>query len=265
MKRNSYLFMVCFVVAQIFFSCKNENIKDPVDYVNPNIGTIGHLLVATEAMVQLPHGMVQTGQNPYPEIGDRYLADKISSFSLRALPRYGIKTVPSWIMATTGKARVNTGEIASTFDHDFETVTPYFSSVILEDYQITVETTVTEHASFYQFSFPKSDESYILLGNNSKIKIIGNNAIEAVENIGKGQKAYFYAEFSKPFSSVSTWKGISISVQSEQLGDSIGALASFSTAEGEKVGVKVGVSYINIEQAKQNLINEIPDWNFDQT
>jgi predicted alpha-1,2-mannosidase len=265
MKRSSYVLLVCFIVAQIFVACKNEKVKDPVDYVNPNIGTIGHLLVATESMVQLPHGMVQTGQNPYPEIGDRYLADKIYSFSLRALPRYGIKTVPSWIMATTGKAQVKAGEIASAFDHDFETVTPYFSSVILEDYKITVETTVTEHASYYQFLFPKSDESHILLGYNSKIKIVGNNAVEAVENMGKGQKAYFYAEFSKPFSSAGTWKGIAISSQPEQLGDSIGVLASFSTATGEKVGVKVGVSYIDVEQARQNLKNEIPEWNFDQT
>ena len=265
MKRSSYLLIVCFVLAQIITSCKDDNRRDPVDYVNPNIGTIGHLLVATASMVQLPHGMVQTGQNPYPEIGDRYLADKISSFSLRALPRYATKTVPSWIMATTGITGVKPGEMASVFDHDFETVTPYFSSIILENYHITVETTVTEHASYYQFTFKKSDESNIVLGFNSKIKIVGQNAMEAVENMGKGQNAYFYAEFSKPFSSVRTWSQHVVSPQTEQNGDNIGVFASFSTFEGEKIGVKVGVSYIDIDQAKQNLTNEIADWNFERT
>jgi len=44
-----------------------------------------------------------------------------------------------------------------------------------------------------------------------------------------------------------------------------GTLASipvFSTSEGEQVKVKVGFSYISSEQARQNLLNEIPDWDF---
>jgi len=264
MKRSSSLLIIFFVLAQVITSCKNEYNKDLVDYVNPNIGTIGHLLVSTASIVQLPHGMVQLGQNPYPEIGDRYLADKISSFSLRALPRYGTKTIPSWIMATTGKVKVRVYEIASTFDHDFEKVTPYFSTVLLEDYNTQVATTVTEHTSYYQFTFPKSKESHILLGNNAKIEIAGNNAIKSVEVLEKGQKAYFYAEFSKPFSSYGTWKRCNITTSKEQIGDSIGAFTTFSTLEGEKIEVKVGVSYIDLDQARKNLATEIPNWNFDQ-
>ena len=33
--------------------------KTPLDYVNPNIGGIGHLLVATDPVVQLPQGSVR--------------------------------------------------------------------------------------------------------------------------------------------------------------------------------------------------------------
>ncbi len=59
--------------------------KTPLDYVNPNIGGIGHLLVATDPVVQLPQGTIRLCSNPWPEIYDRYLADKVFSFSLREM------------------------------------------------------------------------------------------------------------------------------------------------------------------------------------
>jgi hypothetical protein len=105
--------------------------KDPVDYVNPNVGGIAHLLVATAPLVQMPHAMVELAYNPWPETRDRYTASKMSSISMRALPRYSIAILPSWIMATTGRVRLGMTR-ASFLDHDFEKVTPYYSSFILE-------------------------------------------------------------------------------------------------------------------------------------
>lgn len=67
-------------------------------------------------MTQLPHGMVQVGQNPYPPLADRYLADRISGFSIRALPRYATKPLAE-IMATTGtpqSKRKNTHPVSIT-------------------------------------------------------------------------------------------------------------------------------------------------------
>ena len=133
MRTTFAIFIVSFIA--LASSCVYSPPKEPVDYVNPNIGTIGHLLVATASMVQLPHGMVQIGQNPYPPLADRYLADRISGFSVRALPKYTTKPF-SWIMATTGAPRINPNDYASGFDHDFEQVTPYYSWILLEDYDI---------------------------------------------------------------------------------------------------------------------------------
>ena len=146
MRTTFAIFIVSFIA--LASSCVYSPPKEPVDYVNPNIGTIGHLLVATASMVQLPHGMVQIGQNPYPPLADRYLADRISGFSVRALPKYTTKPF-SWIMATTGAPRINPNDYASGFDHDFEQVTPYYSWILLEDYDIEAAMTVTQHSSFY--------------------------------------------------------------------------------------------------------------------
>lgn len=237
--------------------------KDPVDYVDPNIGGIAHLLVATAPLVQIPHGMVELAYNPWPETLDRYTASKISSFSMRAQPRYSIAPVPSWIMATTGELQVNDNAMASFFDHDFETVTPYYSSVLLEDYDIQVEYTVTEHAGYYRFTFPKSSNANILIGNNEAVEVAGDHVIRSVEAL-KGMKAYFHIEFSKPASVFGTWKDGKILPGSRaQSGESIGAFARYATSQGEHIDVKIGVSFIDLDQARLNLEREIPALDFE--
>ena len=264
MKYYLLLFISCVILAHAMTSCNDKTNKELVDYVNPNIGTIGHLLVATASITQLPHGILQLGQNPYPELADRYLADRVSSFSLRALPRYSVQTVPSWIMATTGNVIVAPDKMASRFDHDFETVTPYYSSLLLEDYDIETEYTLTEHASIYRFTFPESGNSNILLANNVSIEIKNDSVIQSVEQLDKGRKAYFHAVFSKPFVSSGTWSKNDISQLTTQNGDSVGAFFTFSTKENEKISVKIGVSYIDMEQAENSLYREIPAWDFEK-
>ena len=261
MRTTFAIFIVSFIA--LASSCVYSPPKEPVDYVNPNIGTIGHLLVATASMVQLPHGMVQIGQNPYPPLADRYLADRISGFSVRALPKYTTKPF-SWIMATTGAPRINPNDYASGFDHDFEQVTPYYSWILLEDYDIEAAMTVTQHSSFYKFKYPKSSESNILMNNNQCVRVVGNNCIESVEAVDSTQTAYYYAIFSKPFRSYVTWKDSLISQDVQQEGLDIGALVTFDTSQDEEIMVKIGVSFIDMEQAKRNLEMEIPAWDFDK-
>ena len=58
--------------------------EQPVDYVSPNIGSIGQLLTPTMPFVQVPHGMARLAPVTTPGIQDRYLADKIFGFSAGA-------------------------------------------------------------------------------------------------------------------------------------------------------------------------------------
>ena len=50
-----------------------------------------------------------------------------------------------------------------------------------------------------------------------------------------------------------------------QEGECIGACVSFRTSRNEEIMVKIGVSFISMEQAKKNLTAEIPDWDFEKT
>src|SRR5487761_1286062 len=92
-----------------------KRVKALVDYVDPNIGSIGQLLTATIPYVQYPHGMARLYPITTPGITDRYLADKI----------YGFPAGPALLMASVGAEAADPSKYASNFDHDFETATPY--------------------------------------------------------------------------------------------------------------------------------------------
>jgi len=88
-------------------------VKEPVDYVDPTIGGLGHLLTATRPSVQLPYGMVQCV--PISTGGaDVYMNTKITGF-----PAAGVTLMP-----VTGNIETNSAQYASDFDRDFEVVTP---------------------------------------------------------------------------------------------------------------------------------------------
>ena len=246
--------------------------QDLVDYVNPNIGTIGHLLKATTPDVQLPRGMVRLIPTTTPGIRDVYLADKVYSFSVTSLSNdfsqgHGMFSV----MPTTGDLEDEAADNASWFDHDFEIATPFYYSVPLEDYDINVEYTATDHSAYYRFTFPEAENANILTStiHNSEIKIVSNTIIEGYQEFftapDAGRKLYFFAEFSKPFKSCASWTGNTVmNGEKEITGSNIGLYTSYSTTRGEQVEMKVGFSFISIDQARFNLENEITDWNFER-
>jgi predicted alpha-1,2-mannosidase len=180
------------------------------------------------------------------------------------------------LMAVTGDLKFQEDERESWFSHKAETVKPYHYSVYLADYDVTAEVTPTERASQFKFTFPDSDQSFIMLdafykGSMVKIipeerKIIGycrNNSGGVPDNFHN----YFVAEFDKDFEVNHTWtdgwKLVENSTDSE--GKHVGAIIGFKTKKGEEVHVKVASSFISLEQAQINLSREIGTDTFEQT
>ncbi len=245
--------------------------QEPVDYVNPNIGSIGHLLTATTPDVQVPRGMIRLIPMTTPGIRDNYLADKIYSFSTISLPSDFSRGISAFsIMATTGKLKVDPNGYASWFDHDSEKATPYCYSVLLEDYGIEVECSATQHSSVYRFTFPEAANSnvYLKLLQNAEIKLLNDNTIEGSQSYPKGdpkRRIYFHSEFSKPIGLCGSLIGEEIKAgEKTQTGNNIGIYATWSTKKGEQIQIKTGFSYISVQQAKENLEKEIVGWDFDK-
>jgi predicted alpha-1,2-mannosidase len=179
-------------------------------------------------------------------------------------------------MAVTGDLKFQEDERASWFSHKAETVKPYHYKVYLADYDATVEVAPTERSAHFKFTFPDSEDSFILLdafskGSLVKIipeerKIIGYSRYNH-GGVPENFHNYFVAEFDKDFEVNHTWgDGWKLMKNStENVGDHVGAIIGFKTKRGESVNVKVASSFISLEQAQINLDREIGKDTFKQT
>src|ERR1017187_301062 len=233
--------------------------KEPVDYVNPNIGTIGHLLTATTPYVQYPHGMAREAPVTTPGFQDRYLADKI----------FGFPAGPATLMAYTSDLSYDPARTASHYDHDFEISTPYSYKIRLDDSDIEAEVTATPLAAYYRFKFPAAPHAHLSLSlRNGEIEVTGPDSVSGSGSSGRGEATdgahyFFYAEFSKPVAGYRTWSGSNLSEAAKQSGGSVGLATDFAASAGEQIEIRVGISHISVDQAKKNLVREIPKWTFD--
>lgn len=255
MGKSFLRFTVILLASSPALAAKAPTIK-PADYVSPNIGGIGQLLTATLPFVQVPYGMARLVPVTTPDIQDRYLADKLYGFS----PGVGM------FMVSTGKVSTEPSAYASDFDHDFETAKPYYYAVDLQTWASKAEYTATQHAGFYRFTLPASPSAHISLslGKDAEFTVVGQNALQGSQllkgstatavDLSKETRLYFYAEFSRPFSSYQTWRDKVLQHDSNLRGDDIGFVSTQSTTAGEKIEVRVGLSYISAEQAKRNLL-----------
>lgn len=254
---------------------------DLVKYVNTLQGTNSSFELTrgnTYPTTALPFGMntwtAQTGRN-----GDgwkyQYTKKTIRGFQQA-------HQCSSWtndyavfsFMPVIGRLTVNEDERATGFSHANETARPDYYNVQLDN-GITTEMTPTERGAHLRFTFPKKQDSYIVLDGYTKMsmvkiipeerKIIGyvNNGHYKPGNF----KNYFVAVFDKPFVAWGTWENRKNTVQAaaaQAEGDGVGAYLQFKP--GEKVQVKVISSYISTEQAELNLQRELGAFkSFDDT
>jgi predicted alpha-1,2-mannosidase len=110
--------------------------------------------------------------------------------------------------------------------------------------------------------------SYIHIDTEKK-EITGYNPDRGTMNLGpelKNFKGYFVIQFEKPFGAIGTWNNDTILPYSKELyaQKRLGAYVSFPARKDETVKVKIGTSFISIEQARENLEREMPDWDFEK-
>ena len=256
MKNTGLIYFLFGVLLLASCTSTSTREKSLVDYVDPNIGGIGQLLSSVSPTVAMPYGMMRISPTTTPGINDRYLADKI----------YGFPAGSISLMPMNGTVNTAPDSYASMYDHDHETATPYYYSTLLEKYDIQVEYTVTSLAAHYRITFPKNAPAHILFNIPQSTKIDNGTVMSGGGDSGArgGRGRFFYAEFLQPVSS-----STSIANETNQRTNTGGGnqrlIADFTPDKDGRVEIRIGMSAISLEQAKENLQNEIPEWNFDKT
>ncbi len=250
-----------------------------------------------------PGGMVQLGADTVTGgdngTGYNYCSNTIEGFSFNHLSGIGWygDLGNLQIMPVVGETSLRSGSNEffpakngegwkSGFSHENEQASAGFYSVLLERYNIKAEATVTEHTGLLRLTYPKSDNARLIFNlprriggraDNEFLNVIDNSHLEGfIECSPKGggfghgggnigYKMYFYCEFSKPFAEYqffSDEKQLGALTQLE--GEDVGLWARFETQENEEITLKVGISYVDLEGAKNNFEKEAAEATFDE-
>ena len=260
---------------------KTELVENPADYVSTLVGTLSEHSFSTGNTY--PATAVPWGMNFWTPVtgkmGDgwayRYDAHQIRGFEQTHQPSPWINDYGQFaIMPVRDVAAVDQDSRASWFSHKSETARPYYYQVYLADHDINVEMAPSDRAASFQFTYPLSETSGVIVDaydEGSYIKVIPE--LQAVmgyttKNCGgvpENFRNWFVVVFDKPFESFMVYdgphKGLEESFEFE--GDHALASVSFRTQRGESVNLRAASSFISLDQAWINL-EEVGDKTFAQ-
>ena len=266
---------------------KADYVADPANYVDPFIGTGGHGHTFPGATV--PFGMVQfspdTRMNDWDGCSGYHTSDHtILGFSTTHLSGTGCSDYGDFrFMPIVGEVKNDKGDEENTasgyrsaFKHENEDAKAGYYAVLLDDYNTKVELTTGDRVGMMRCTFPKSDNAHLFLdmveGVNDEfvydswLQVEGDNAISGFRRTrdwAKEQHLYFYAEFSKPFKS-HTFINKGVPTEEKRVeSDFIKAWFDFDTEENEQIVMRIAISAVDVEGAKNNLNNELAANDFD--
>lgn len=199
------------------------------------------------------------------------------------------------LMPTSGTLNVDYKVYGS--EYDSESAIPGYYTNRLTKYNIKTEVSATARTGIARFTFPKG-ESHILLNlgegltneSGATVRMVSDTEIEGVKLLGTfcyNPQAvfpiYFVMRINKAPAQQGYWKkqrpmyGVEAEwdpdqgnyklytkYSKEMSGDDVGVWYTFFTEEGETVEAQIGVSFVSIENARENLDAEQPGFDFDK-
>lgn len=287
-------------LSLLLVSCAGAFAQDvrPVrltDYVDPRIGSegLGRVFIGPSC----PYGMVKPSPDctPHPNSGWLPMPERVDGFAQVHVsgtgggPKYG-----NILVMPFGKGMDRTSHIDYRRE---ETIRLGYYSTLLRTSGIRTEITTAPRASFYRFTYPADSlkslaiDAGFFLGESpvpdareaqqfvgSEVQIISDHEVAGYTRIrggwnnGRAYTVYFYAETDRPFERTATWKADSITDELSQYDShrKTGVLLRFADTAGDGtasnvVQLKVGISFLSSQKARQNAHADIPHWSFETT
>ena len=255
-------------------------------YVNPFIGTgaiDGGLSGNNYPGATSPFGMIQLSPDTSeaPNWGDAsgydYNRNTIFGFSHTRLSGTGASDLIDITLMPT-----SSGRTSSAFTHDEEKARPGYYQVMLKDENINAELTTTQRNGIHRYQYPAGKDAEIILDMdhsadkgswgrriiNSQIRILNDHAVEGYRIItgwAKLRKIYFYMEFSSPILTSTLRDGGRVHENTAVInGTNLHGYFRFGQLNGKPLTCKVALSSVSMENARQNMEQEAPHWDFDR-
>ena len=272
--------------AQVALSQTVSRTQPLVAYVDPFVGTENGGNIVPGA--QVPFGFVHVspdtvnantaGYNPY---------ENILGFSQTHVSGTGGASKYGNFLTTPLVGKLSVNNLGSPKSE--EAAAPGYYTVRLTRSDVKAELTATRLVAMHRYTYPASKLSHLLIDASSVVqpesgkdaiknphpvdcwvRVIAPNRIEGSGNFigGWNQSPYtihFSAEFDRPFSAFGTWRDNRVEAGTIAAANEgrVGAYATFDTTSNQTVQMKIGVSFVSPEKARVNLLQEVPNWDFD--
>ena len=296
------------VFALLLSGVISVSAQQPVDYVNPFIGTSNY--GTTNPGAVCPQGLMSV--TPFNVMGSEsnkfdkdsqwwsapYTSDNnyFTGFAHVNLSGVGCPELGGLLlMPTAGDLNVDYSQYGSAYTE--EVAKPGYYGTKLTKYGIKAEATASMRTGLSRFTFPAGKGNILLnLGEGltnetgATVRIVNDTEIEGsklmgtfcynpqavfpvyfVMKVSKAPKQMGYWKKQRPMKGVEAeWDGYSgkyklyTKYNRDMSGDDVGVWFTYDNEANEVIEVKMGVSFVSIENARLNMNTEQPDFNFDR-
>ena len=204
------------------------------------------------------------------------------------------------VMPVTGNVNPTGGEQEwkSPFQHQGEIVQPGYHRLFLDKYKVWVEQTATDRVSFYRFTYTEENIADLLLNLGGYVgtsTMVNAHVYKKDDNSLQGYfdttgrlwggpdvvRIYFAVAFETPFCSldgwadrerstdVREWKGVETATPRNKGkgyhdAPTSGVKANYQVRPGDRLQMKVSISYVSTENAWENMEQDCNHWDFDR-
>ena len=263
---------------------------DPARLVNPFIGTTRG--GDTFPGATLPFGMVQLSPDmPLRELPNGgseaydYSGDFISGLSMTHLSGTGCWNYGDvFFTATTGPVHTHAAQYGFRFSHRQEKASPGYYQVFMKTWGINAQLTATLRCGMAKFTFPSGRPENILvpishvmtgLSHPCYLHFLNNHTLTGyvTSNIfcaSRGARVYFVLQANQPWKIFGIWKAGQRfphrrTIHQKHQNHKIGAYVTYpAPTHARVVKLRIGISYVSIKGATENLKAEVPGWSFSE-
>jgi predicted alpha-1,2-mannosidase len=224
--------------------------KEPVDYVNPYMGNISHLLVPTYPTIHLPNSIMRV----YPERSD-FTGDLLNG-------------LPLIVTSHRGRSAFNLSPYQGDeqkikpviqYSYDQEKIKPYSYSVFLDEQETEIRFAPSHQSALYEIKFSPDKPSYLIINSGAGELKWDGKAVSGFQTIGNGTNVFIYLETEVLPTGTFVLKDGKL-ISTSGLEEKNSCLVLKFGNKDSITRVRYGVSFISEDQARKNLDREIKNY-----
>ena len=263
-------FVLSFLLAAVYtVVCAQGNYAERV---NTLIGTKGAGLTSGYLYpgATWPHGMVQFTPSYFCKQAG-FVVNQNSGGGCEHMGNFPTFPVKGRLTVSPDKIRNARINISDEHGH-----AGYYRAMVQDD--IKAELTVTPRTGMARYTFPEGQFGTVIIGagiaatkiTEAAVAITAPNRCEGYADGGSfcgiptPYKVFFCAEFDCDAVETGTWKRTELHPDATfAQGEYSGVYFTFDTNTNKTIHYKFGLSYVSVENARENLRTENPGWSFE--